>query len=86
MGIRSAISPRLSRSGCPRLRSAWARMPARAPELNPVENVAVHAGELAVEPGLHPLKDILDHCCEAWNKLADQPWTMSIGLRAWFNA
>ena len=24
--------------------------------------------------------NILDHCCDAWNKLVDQPWTiMSIG-------
>ena len=24
------------------------------------------------------------HCCEAWNKLVDQPWRiMSIGLRQW---
>ena len=28
--------------------------------------------------------DIVDHCCEAWNTLIDQPWTiMSIGLRDW---
>ena len=28
--------------------------------------------------------DIVDHCCEAWNKIADQPWRiMSIGLRDW---
>ncbi len=28
--------------------------------------------------------DILDHCCEAWNKLIHQPWRiMSIGLRDW---
>jgi hypothetical protein len=28
--------------------------------------------------------DILDHCCAAWNRLADQPWRiMSIGLRDW---
>jgi len=28
--------------------------------------------------------DILAHCCEAWNKLTDQPWRiMSIGLREW---
>jgi hypothetical protein len=28
--------------------------------------------------------DILDHCCEAWNKLTDRPWlNMSIGLRDW---
>ncbi len=28
--------------------------------------------------------DIVDHCCEAWNKLINQPWRiMSIGLRDW---
>jgi len=27
---------------------------------------------------------LVDHCCHAWNKLIDQPWTiMSIGLRTW---
>src|SRR3954470_1663728 len=27
-------------------------------------------------------ENILDHCCDAWNRLTDQPWTiMSIGLR-----
>jgi len=27
---------------------------------------------------------LVDHCCAAWNKLVDQPWTiMSIGLRDW---
>jgi hypothetical protein len=27
---------------------------------------------------------IVDHCCYAWNKLVDQPWTiMSIGFRDW---
>ena len=27
---------------------------------------------------------LLDHCCDAWNKLEAQPWTiMSIGLRDW---
>ena len=26
----------------------------------------------------------VDLCCEAWNKLIDQPWTiMSIGQRKW---
>ena len=26
--------------------------------------------------------DIVDHCCDAWNKLIDQPWRiMSIGIR-----
>jgi hypothetical protein len=29
-------------------------------------------------------RHIVDHCCDAWNKLIDQPWTfMSIGLRDW---
>ena len=27
---------------------------------------------------------ILEHCCHAWNRLADQPWrVMSLGLRDW---
>ena len=31
--------------------------------------------------------DIVDHCCDAWNRLIDQPWLiMSIGLRDWANA
>ena len=30
--------------------------------------------------------DLVDHCCEAWNKLIERPWTiMSIGLRDWAN-
>jgi hypothetical protein len=30
------------------------------------------------------LDDIVDHCCEAWNKLIDQPSRiMSIGLPEW---
>ncbi|HEY5207698.1 MAG TPA: IS630 family transposase, partial [Roseiarcus sp.] len=28
--------------------------------------------------------DIVDHGCDAWNKLVDQPWRiMSIGIRDW---
>ena len=28
--------------------------------------------------------DIVDHCSDAWNKLAARPWTiMSIGMRDW---
>jgi hypothetical protein len=28
--------------------------------------------------------DIVGHSCDAWNRLAEQPWTiMSIGLRDW---
>jgi hypothetical protein len=33
---------------------------------------------------LHKLRNLLDHCGAAWNKLIDQPWRiMSIGLRDW---
>ena len=29
-------------------------------------------------------ENIVDHCCEAWNKLIDQPWRiMTIGRRQW---
>jgi hypothetical protein len=32
----------------------------------------------------HSYEQIVDHCCEAWNKLIDQPWLiMSIGLQTW---
>ena len=32
-------------------------------------------------------RDIVDHCCHAWNKLVEQPWRiMSIGLRDWAHA
>ncbi len=28
--------------------------------------------------------NLLYHCCEAWNRLIDEPWRiMSIGLRNW---
>ena len=31
-----------------------------------------------------PFDDIVGHCCDAWNKLINQPWRiMSIGLRDW---
>jgi len=28
--------------------------------------------------------EIVDHCCDAWNKLDEQPWRiMSLGLPTW---
>ena len=48
------------------------------------ERLAVHARQLALQPRLPLRRDIVDHCCDAWNKLVDQPWRiMSIGLRDW---
>ncbi len=30
------------------------------------------------------IPNLLDHCCAAWNKLIDAPWTiMPFGLRDW---
>jgi transposase len=60
-------------------------LPARAPELNPVENIWQYLRENWLSNRIFTsYTDILDHCCEAWSKLVDRPWTiMSIGLRDW---
>ena len=63
-------------------------LPAQAPELNPVENIWQFMRENWLSNRVFAsYTDIVDHCCDAWNKLIDQPWTiMSIGLRDWVNA
>lgn len=60
-------------------------LPPRAPELNPVENVWQYMRDNWLSNRVFKsYDDILSQCCEAWNKLVDQPWTiMSIGLRDW---
>jgi transposase len=60
-------------------------LPAKAPELNPVENVWQFLRENWLSNRVFATYEaILDHCCAAWNKLTDQPWRiMSIGLRHW---
>jgi transposase len=60
-------------------------LPAKAPELNPVENVWQFLRENWLSNRIFTsYSDILDHCCEAWNRLTDQPWRIiSIGLREW---
>lgn len=60
-------------------------LPARSPELNPVENVWQYMRDNWLSNRVfRSYDDILDHCCHAWNKLVDQPWKiMSIGLRDW---
>ena len=57
------------------------------PECN-IEAMNLHLAEIAaaVAPGAHAAL-IVDHCADAWNKLAARPWTiMSIGMRDWANA
>ncbi len=60
-------------------------LPAKAPELNPVENVWQFMRDNWLSNRVFTsYSDILDHCCAAWNRLTDQPWRiMSIGLREW---
>ena len=60
-------------------------LPAKAPELNPVENIWQFLRENWLSNRIFSsYTEILDHCCAAWNKLTDQPWRiMSIGLREW---
>ena len=60
-------------------------LPPKCPELNPVENVwQFMRGNWLSNRIFKSYDDLVDHCCEAWNKLVDQPWRiMSIGLRQW---
>lgn len=60
-------------------------LPPRSPELNPVENIWQFMRDNWISNRVfHSYDDIVDHCCQAWNKLIDQPWKiMSIGLRDW---
>ncbi|WIJ25802.1 transposase [Devosia sp. RR2S18] len=60
-------------------------LPPKCPELNPVENVWQFIRDNWLSNRVfNSYEDILDHCCDAWNKLTDQPWKiMSIGMRDW---
>ena len=60
-------------------------LPPRAPELNPMENVWQFMRDNWLSNRVFKsYEDIVDHCCDAWNKLTEQPWKiMSIGTRKW---
>ena len=60
-------------------------LPAKSPELNPVENIWQFMRDNWLSNRIFKShNDILDHCCFAWNQLIKQPWRiMSIGLRDW---
>ena len=60
-------------------------LPPRCPELNPQENVWQFIRDNWLSNRVfQSYADILDHCCDAWNKLVDQPWRiMSVGRREW---
>jgi len=60
-------------------------LPAKCPELNPQENVWQYMRENWISNRIFTCYDnIVDHYCDAWNKLVQQPWTiMLLGLRDW---
>jgi len=60
-------------------------LPPKCPELNPVENVWQFMRDNWLSNRIFSSYDsVVDQCCEAWNRLVDQPWRiMSIGLRQW---
>ena len=60
-------------------------LPAKCPELNPVENIWQFMRDNWLSNRIFESYDgILDHCCEAWNKLIAQPDRItSIGCRQW---
>ena len=59
--------------------------PAKCPELNPQENIWQFMRDNWLSNRIFKsFDDIVDHCCDAWNKLINQPWRiMSIGMRDW---
>lgn len=60
-------------------------LPAKCPELNAQENIWQYMRDNWLSNRVFDnADDLLDHCCNAWNKLEGQPWTvMSIGTRDW---
>jgi transposase len=56
-------------------------LPPKCPELNPVENVWQFLRDNWLSNRVFKsYDDLVDHCCEAWNKLVDKPWRK--GLRS----
>jgi len=60
-------------------------LPPKCPELNAMENVWEFMRDNWLSNRVfRSYEVIVDHCCDAWNRLVDQPWRiMSIGLRDW---
>ena len=52
-------------------------LPPKSPELNPVENIWQFIRDNWLSNRVfQSYDDIVDHCCFAWNRLVDQPWTI----------
>tara|TARA_R110000737_G_scaffold285784_1_gene292328 strand:- start:32 stop:355 length:324 start_codon:yes stop_codon:yes gene_type:complete len=60
-------------------------LPAKCPELNPVENIWQFLRDNWLSNRIFEShNEIVDHCCDAWNKLIGEPGRItSIGHRQW---
>jgi DDE superfamily endonuclease len=60
-------------------------LPPKCPALNTVENVWQFMRDNWLSSRVfNSCDNLVDHCCQAGNRLVDQPWKiMSIGLRDW---
>jgi transposase len=60
-------------------------LPPKCPELNLTENIWQFMRDTWLSNrAFKSYDDIVDHCCDAWNKLIDRPRRiMSIGMRDW---
>ena len=60
-------------------------LPPKCPELNVMENVWRFMRDNRLSNRVFQSSEaIVVQCCDAWNRLVDQPWRiMSIGLRGW---
>jgi transposase len=60
-------------------------LPAKCPDLNPVENIWQFMRDNWLSNRVLTSHDnIVDLCCEAWDKLIDQPWhIMTVVHRKW---
>ena len=59
-------------------------LPARAPELNPVENIWHFLRDNWLSSRVFAsYRDIVDHCCSAWNRLIDVSIRSGPPCRAW---
>lgn len=60
-------------------------LPSKCPELNAVENLWQFMRDNWLSTRIFSShKNIVNHCCFAWNQLIDQPWSIiTIGRRQW---
>jgi transposase len=60
-------------------------LPPKCPELNPAENIWQFLRDNWLSNLIfQSYESLLDHCCEAWNRLIEQPeQIISVGLRSW---